>query len=118
MSVALVRRILARLEAAELKETNPHFQDDYRIAWVTVLCAGDRRAHPHPHVEASYRVLGLHPDKVWPAIQARRRAKLGKEYDKFYSSTGGLLPIDRSSPKKPVQSERRTRKRTDDEGAA
>ena len=35
----LSRRILARLETAEAREPNPHFQDDYRIAWITVLRA-------------------------------------------------------------------------------
>jgi hypothetical protein len=109
---SLSRRILLRLEAAEAREPNLHFQDDYRIAWLTVLNAS--RGQSEPHVLATYRVLGLHPDKIFAAIEAKRRAKLGAEYDKFFSTTSGSA----SSPKKPVQSERRTRKRTDDERAA
>lgn len=50
-----------------------------------------------PHAAASYRVLGLHPDKVWPTIEAWRRANLGPDYDKYF----GEHP-----PKKPVQSVR------------
>jgi hypothetical protein len=93
---ALLRRILFHLERAEEHEPNPHFQDDYRIAWITVLKAAS--GVTDPHVQATRAVLGLHPDKVWPAIEARRHAKLGAEYNKFFG-TG-------SSPKKPVQSAR------------
>jgi hypothetical protein len=103
MGNSLLRRILFHLERAEEREPNPHFQDDYRIAWLTVLNAS--RGDPQPDVTASYAVLGLHPDKVWPAIVARRMATLGAEYDKFFG--------DSYSPKKPVQSERRLRPRKD-----
>jgi hypothetical protein len=89
-------RVLARLQQAETREENPHFQDDYRIAWITVLRAV--RGESLPHVSATYTVLGLHPEKVWPAIVARRRALLGPLYVQFF---GVDLP-----PKKPVQSER------------
>lgn len=93
---SLARRILARLEAAEAKEINPHFQDDIRIAWITVLYAAQEL--PIPHVQASYRVLGLHPERVWPAIVERRKALLGRCYERF---VGESLP-----PKKPAASER------------
>jgi hypothetical protein len=89
MCSAIARRILCRLEQAETREPNPHLQDDYRIAWITVLRAA--RGESIPHVSATYAVLGLHPDKVGPAIEARRRALLGIE----------SLPA-----KKPVQSVR------------
>lgn len=82
----LSRRILARLETAEAREPNPHFQDDYRIAWITVLRAD--RGERIPHVSATYAVLGLHPNKVFrpgddraqeaPARIALRR--LGREF--------------------------------------
>ena len=88
-------RILARLEHAELHEPDPHFQTDYRIAWITVLYAA--RGELEPHVQATYAVLGLHPDKVWPAIEARRKAMLGADYDKFFAE---------HPPKKPPQSVR------------
>src|SRR5579863_2776356 len=93
---SLVRRVLSRLERAELREPDPHFQDDYRVAWITVCNAA--RNVPSPHRAATYTVLGLHPDKVWPAILARRNALLGLPYEEFRSNS---LP-----PKKPVQSVR------------
>ena len=94
MGHSLVQRILTRLEDAENHEVNPHLQDDYRISWITVLRAS--RGERIPHVSATYEVLGLHPDKVWPAILARRKALLGPLYEAFY---GVSLP-----PKKPVES--------------
>jgi hypothetical protein len=91
----IVERILSRLEEAESLESNPHAQCDYRISWITVLRAA--RGERIPHISAAYAVLGLHPDKIWPAIIARRRAQLGRNYyEKFY---GVELPR-----KKPVQS--------------
>lgn len=96
---ARVRRILSRLEDAEAREVNPHFQTDYRISWITVLRAS--RGEPGAHRSASYTVLGLHPSKVWPAILARRKAQLGPLYEVFFGVT---LP-----PKKPAQSVRISR---------
>jgi hypothetical protein len=92
---AMTRRVLFRLEQAELSELNPHLRDDYRIAWIVALYAmsGDSQ----PLVAATYRVLGLHPEKVWSAIVARRKAYLGPLYEEFW---GAELP-----PKKPVQGE-------------
>jgi hypothetical protein len=93
---AVVRRVLLALEDAESREINPHFQDDIRIAWITVLRAS--RGESAAHVSASYSVLGLHPEKVWPAIVARRKALLGSLYEEFF---GAEL-----APKKPAQSVR------------
>ena len=90
----LVERVLSRLEQAERSELNPHARYDYRIAWITVLYAA--RGNSQPHTDATYRVLGLHPEKVWPSIVARRRALLGAWYEEFH----GLM----LAPKKPVQS--------------
>jgi hypothetical protein len=107
MGQPLTERILAGLEAAELHETNPHFQDDYRIAWITVLRAG--RGQWIPHISATYAVLGLHPNRVWPAIVARRKKKCGRYYELFYPNdsiefVGDLVaPLP---PKKPLQSVR------------
>jgi hypothetical protein len=91
---ALARRVLSRLEDAEAGEVNPHFQDDYRIAWITVLRAsrGERIAH----VSASYAVLGLHPEKVWPAILERRKALLGPV------RIADAIPIEMVSSRAPV----------------
>jgi hypothetical protein len=81
------------LVAAEAAEVNPHLQDDYRIARITVANAA--QCVPEPHVVATYAVLGLHPLKVWPAIIERRKALLGPFY------------VDESlPPKKPVESVR------------
>lgn len=77
-----------------MREVNPHFQADLRIAWITVLRAS--RGEPWPHVSATYTVLGLHPDKVWPSILERRKALLGPLYEDFFGVT---LP-----PKKPARS--------------
>ena len=75
--VDLAERVLIRLEAAERKESDPWLRDDIRIAWITTLYAS--HGNSQPHVDATYRVLGLHPDKVWPAICARRAALIGKD---------------------------------------
>jgi hypothetical protein len=110
MGHAFVRRVLARLKSAEGHETNRHFQDDYRIAWLTVLNAAG--GHQQPHVAATYAVLRLHPNKVWPAIVERRKAKLGRLYDQIYDQHGQLRPPDydklfsENPPKKPPQSVR------------
>jgi hypothetical protein len=74
-SMPLAERVLVRLEAAEQKESDLWLRDDIRIAWITVLEAS--RGNPQPHIDATYKVLGIHPDKVWPAICARRAAILG-----------------------------------------
>ena len=88
----LTERVLSQLECAELQESNPHFQDDYRIAWITALRAG--RGEADAYVSATYAVLGLHPEKVWPAILERRAALLGN------------LAVQGLPPKKPSQSEK------------
>ena len=93
-------RILARLETAEWHESNLHYQDDYRIAWITTLRAS--RGESIPHVSATYAVLGLHPDKVWPAILERRKFLLGAAYRAL---CGEEFPFSESlPPKKPVRS--------------
>ncbi len=76
--VDLSERVLARLEKAEQKEFDPSFRDDIRIAWITTLYAS--QGNPQAHIDATYRVLGKHPDKVWPAILAQREALLGPEF--------------------------------------
>lgn len=85
---SLARRVLFRLERAEEGESNPHFRDDFRIAWITVLYAA--RGYLCPHVSAWYAVLGCHPDQVWSKIIRQRKALLGSEYQNFYGE-GVLL---------------------------
>jgi len=87
----LAERVIARLAQAEVLESNPHYRDDLRIARLTVAYAASGEALLcSPHVLASYMVLGLHPEKVWPAIEARRKMLCGRESD--------------APPKKPAQS--------------
>jgi hypothetical protein len=75
--VDVSERVLVYLEKCERKEFDPWMRDDIRIAWITVLEAS--RGNPQPHIDATYKVLGIHPAKVWPAICARRAALLGSE---------------------------------------
>lgn len=105
----LTNRILARLERAEWTESRIEFRDDYRIAWITVLYAARGDASEcSPHVAATYAVLAMHPDKVWPAVVARRRAELGGDYSRWYDERCLLIPemLDGVNlpPKKPAQS--------------
>ena len=113
-SLPLAEHVLAYLEVCEKKEADPWLRDDIRIAWVTVLYAS--RGNSQPHVDATYQVLGLHPDKVWPAILARREALLGphgmSELSRPVASSASLDPVGLAqSPKKPCASERRIRAR-------
>lgn len=66
---------MQRLAEAEACESNPWLCDDLRIARLTVHHAamGDAKICG-PHVLATYEVLGVHPEKVWPKIEARRKA--------------------------------------------
>jgi len=103
----LANRILSRLEQAESNEQNPHFQTDYRIAWITVLNAA--RGEPEPFLWATLRVLGCPPAEVWPRIVAERRRRLGPLYEQFFGEDRGvLLP-----PKKPPVSVRSLPQRAD-----
>jgi hypothetical protein len=112
----LTNRVLVRLETAEAKEPDPWMRDDIRIAWITTLYAS--QGNQQPHVDATYRVLGLHPDKVWPAILARREAILGpiknasgEPQTPSAHTTRGADPLAApSSPKKPCASTKRERK--------
>jgi hypothetical protein len=119
---SLVRRVLSRLWQSEVSEVNPHFQADYRIAYIAVLLAA--RDVPNPVVNASYLVMGIHPSKVWPRIVARRKALLGKEYPLFYDERDNWRseplpdPWLSQSPRKPVQSVRLTPPEPEEDRAA
>ena len=89
--------ILSYLEWAEAETADPHLQDDIRIAWLCVLLAA--RGAPNPHVLATYEILGVHPDKVFPKLEQMRRAKLGTLYETFYPSAA--LP-PRKTPQRAV----------------
>jgi uncharacterized protein YbjT (DUF2867 family) len=93
-------RIVARLEQAELHESDAWYRDAIRIARLTVLYAA--QGDPSPHFWATYQVLRTAPDQVWPATVARRKAMLGDYYESIFGAEIGVtLP-----PKKPVQSVR------------
>jgi hypothetical protein len=92
----LLNRMLAHLALAEAKENNPHFRDDIRIAWLTCQWAFDGVLEPH--VAASYRVLGVHPNLVWDKLTERRQVLLGDEYPDWYDAAGNMRP---DVPKKP-----------------
>lgn len=67
--------MLARLEEQYRAESDAWLRDDLEIARLTVRHAARGDAvECSPHVLASYEVLGVHPDKVWPKILARRKA--------------------------------------------
>ena len=72
--------VLEYLASVEDAEMNPWVKDDIRIAWLTVLYAA--RGYKEPHVSASYMILGLHPNKAWTAILARREALLAQDRKK------------------------------------
>jgi hypothetical protein len=99
----LTQRILLRLGEAERLEPNAHYRDDYQIARLTLLHAsrGDAVACS-PLVLASYEVLGLHPDKVWPARVARQKAQLGADYAKWIGEESALLALPPKKPPQPV----------------
>jgi hypothetical protein len=96
-------RVLLRLEEAEAKETDPWMRDDIRIAWITVLYAS--RGNHQPHIDATYRVLGIHPAKVWPAIARRHEAILGRDLALVDTS------LTASCPKKPCASVKSAKRR-------
>ncbi len=68
-------RVLARLIQAEAHESDPWYRDDCRQAFIVLSLA--LKGESQPFVSASYRMYGLHPDKLYPAILARREALLG-----------------------------------------
>ena len=102
-SASYTDRVVARLEAAELHESDPWYCNAIRIARLTVLYAAN--GDPSPHFWATYMVLGTSPDQVWPRVVANRKAKLGKYYAEIFGAEsaepGVTLP-----PKKPAQSVR------------
>jgi hypothetical protein len=82
-------RVLARLIQSEAHEPDVWLRDDYRQAFITLTLA--LKGNTMPFVVASYEMYGLHPDKVFPAIVARRKANLGREYRKFYDVNDNRL---------------------------
>jgi hypothetical protein len=63
-------------QPATSAKPDPWIRDDLRQSYITVALA--EKGSPIPFVEASYRMYGLHPEKLYPAILARREALLGQ----------------------------------------
>ena len=83
-------RILDRLWEAERSEPDIHLRSDYRQAFICVSLAS--RGEAQPFVTSSYTMYGIHPDKVWPHIIAKRKAKLGEEFADWFDAAGNLRP--------------------------
>ena len=81
---------MARLVQSEAHEVDPHFRDDYRQSFITLTLA--MRGNTIPFIVASYQVYGIHPDKVWSSVLAKRKAKLGNEYRDWYDAVGNRRP--------------------------
>jgi hypothetical protein len=104
-------RVLARLEQSKRNEPNPHLRDDVHIAYLTVLYAArEDSISCGAHMLATINTLGLHPDKVWPAIIARRKAQCGALYAVLYDENdlwrGGDFDSLLLPPKKAAERER------------
>ena len=67
MSGALARRIMVRLERAELLEVNPHVQCDIRIAWLQNPCSAQ--------ADGNQAALRTRTQKRKPAPRRKRSAK-------------------------------------------
>lgn len=80
--LALTDRVLKHLATAEWQESDPWYKDDIRIAWLVTLEA--IRGNPQAHTDATYRVLGCHPDEVFQRITERRKKALGTHYPDFF----------------------------------
>lgn len=74
-------RIMARLIQLEAHEPDVWLRDDYRQSFITLHLALE--GNPQPFVSASYQMYGVHPDKLYPAIVARRKALLGPLYEEI-----------------------------------
>jgi hypothetical protein len=98
---SLVDRVLARLVQAEAHAETVPGRQHWRQCFITVSLAA--KGSPIPFVESSLICYGLHPDKLWPAIVARRKAELGTEYSLWYDAAGNLRP---DAPKKDSASTR------------
>ena len=106
---AWFERIIDQLLSAEAGERNPHWRTDIRQARIIVaLC---RAGNPDPLVSSSYEMYGVHPDLVFVAITAIRKAKLGNEYSDFYDENGNLIPQRLNIPDYDPTLDRKPRRR-------
>jgi hypothetical protein len=94
-------RILARLTQAEAHELDVWLREDYRQAFITVALTA--KNFPNPFLEASIRMNGCHPDKVFQHITNNRKAQLGGEYSRFYDENG-VWRVEPLVPKKGAHS--------------
>lgn len=94
-------RVLSRLSQFEKAEENVSLRTDIRQASITISLA--ERGEHEPVIAARYRIRGLHPDAVFPAIMAMRRAKLGNEFSDWFDQAGNLKPDVPSTKPIPVR---------------
>lgn len=94
--MGLSEDVLEYLFWAKSAEEDAWLRDDIAIAIRTVALASE--GVQHADVCATYEVLGLHPNEVWPRIVERRKAVLGSLYDSWYGVSvpvaAGLFPPD------------------------
>lgn len=83
---ALSNRIVERLLAAEIRESDVWFKDDYRQARICVATAA--KGEPDPFLASSYAVYGTHPDHVWAKVMGNRRYRLGREFSAWFDQAG------------------------------
>lgn len=72
-------RILAQLIQSEAREVCPHLRDDYRQTFISIskFSKGEFETYWDAFVATSYAMYGLHPDKLFDKILARRAWMLG-----------------------------------------
>lgn len=90
MTPSLTDRVIDRLVRMEEREQGAHLRDDYRQA--RLIMAYARNGSLIPFVEASYKMFGAHPERVWERIVARRKFTLGPEYSQLFDRSGNLRP--------------------------
>jgi len=100
---SFANRVLARLIQLEAHEQDVWLREDIRQSFITLSLA--LKDYEQPFISASYAMYGLHPDKVWPAILARRKMLLGSEYEEICGGvdTLGRLHGDQLSVSPPVR---------------
>jgi hypothetical protein len=91
-------RIMSRLAQLEDSENNPHFQDDYRIAWMTVLNCSEGHADAWRYSFWCY--FGKVPEKIIPELVAREAKRRRLDIPDYDPLSDPLSKV-RSFPSRP-----------------
>jgi hypothetical protein len=94
---SVIASVLWHLERSESGESDPKFQDCYRLAWITTLYCS--RGYSQPYIAAHYTVFGCHPAELTRRLDHARRVHLGKYYDDFYPQNKKAAQSEVSPPK-------------------